>query len=215
MEARIGFGPTALLVPLGLLVLTLMHTAFGGGPGLWSTNFIENCEAFIPIAMGLLSAPLLLVEAEEHTWELNGMLPVSSIAGVRLLALVGGAWVFTLVWLLLLRMIWGPVPFWQGVLAAWGPGLFLGGLATLTGTATGRVSFGYLMAIGIPVADLVLKLLGGFQAFWPLDLVNVFAYRWAIPFPAWWVVKTVMAVAGLLLYAVAIRRWRTYGTAEL
>jgi hypothetical protein len=212
LELRVGWGPTAWLVPLGLVVLTLMHTGFGGGPPLWRVNFIENCEAFVPVAMGLASAPILLVEAEEHTWELTGMLPVSAVAGLRLVAVVGGQWLLVLAWLAGLRLVWGPVPYWQGFLAAWGPGLFLGGLATLTASAAGRVSLGYLMALGLPVADLVLKLLGALAAAPLLQFVNVFAYRWPAAVPPWWAVKTAMAAAGLLLYALAIRGWRTHGT---
>jgi hypothetical protein len=215
LELRLALNPTVWLVPAALVLLALMHTGLGGGAAVWARHWVENAEAFVPIAFGIMSAPLLLVEADEHTWEMNGMLPVPRVAGVRLLAVVGGGWLVTLLWLAVLRVAFGPVPFWNGVLAALGPGLFLGGLAAWVAARTARVAMGYLMAVGVPVADLVLKLLGGFQVLWPLQLLDVFAYRWMTPLPPWWVVKVVMAAGGLYCYAMAIRHWRQYGIGQL
>lgn len=215
MEAKVAWAPSMVLVPLGLLVLALMHTGLGGGPRLWARHWVENCEAFLPIGFGLMSAPLLLVEMEEGTWEMAGALPMTQLGMVRIVTVVGGGWIFVLGGLLFLRIGFGPVPFLAGFLAALGPGLMLGGLSTLVAVATGRVAMGYLMAIGIPVADLVLKLLGAFAAFWPLQLVNVFAYRWPVrPMGFEWVVAF-MALLGVFLYAAAIGRWRFYTVQQM
>jgi hypothetical protein len=211
LEARLALGPTFWLVPLALAVLTAMHTGLGGGSGVWARHWIENSESFVPVAMGLMSAPLLLVEEEDGTWEQTGMLPVPRVAGVRLLAAVGGALGLSLVWMGVLWLWFGPTPFWAGVLAMLGPSLFLGGLATWLATRTTRVAVGYLVAVGVPVVDLVLKLLGAYQAVWPLQFLDLFVYRWATPIPAWWAVKLVMLLVGLWAYAWTIRHWRAYG----
>lgn len=210
IEAKVAWAPTMVLVPLGLLLLALMHTGFGGGSSLWARHWAENCEAFLPIGFGLLSAPLLLVEVEEGTWEMTGALPMTHLGMVRIVAVVGGEWILALLGLLFLRIVFGPVPFLTGFLAALGPGLMLGGVSTLVAVATGRVAMGYLMAIGIPVADLVLKLLGAFTALWPLQLIDVFAYRWPVRPLGFGPVVVFMALLGVFLYVMAIGRWRFY-----
>lgn len=211
LELKLAGGAPWILVPLGLLVLTLMHTGLGGGAAQWAPHWAENCEAFLPLGFGIGSASLLLVEHDEGMLEMASALPLPRLARTRTLALVGGAWLLVLVWLLLLRVAFGPVPFWTGVWAALGPGLFLGGGSALVASWSGRVALGYLVAIGVPVMDLVLQLLGVFYRLWPLQLVNVFAYRWATPEPGWVMVKIVMGLLGLWLYRRAIRGWRDAG----
>jgi len=214
LEWRLAVGPPWLLVPLGLVVLALMHTGLGGGPSVWARHWPENCEAFVPIGFGIGSASLLLVEQDDGMLEMVAPLPMPRLALTRLLAVVGGGWLLVLLWLGLLDLVFGPVPFWTGVLAALGPGLLLGGAAMLAATWSGRAAVGYLVAIGVPVMDLVLQLLGVLRAAWPLQFVNVFAYRWAAPEPGWLVVKVVMVLAGVWLYLAAIRGWRA-ASAEL
>lgn len=211
LELKLGWGAPWLLVPLGLVVLTLMHTGLGGGPSVWARHWAENCEAFIPIGFGIGSASILLVEHEEGMLEMAAPLPLPRMARARMAGLVGGAWLLVLVWLAILRVLFGPVPFATGLVAAFGPGLLLGGGAALVASVSGRVALGYLVAIGLPVMDLVLQLLGVFHHLWPLQVVNVFAYRWATPLPGWLAVKVIMGLAGLWLYARAIRGWRDAG----
>ena len=208
LELKLAGGVPWILVPLGLLVLTLMHTGLGGGSAQWAPHWVENCEAFLPLGFGIGSASLLLVEHDEGMLEMASALPLPRLARTRTLALVGGAWLLTLAWLLLLRVLWGPVPFWAGVGAALGPGLLLGGGSALVASWSGRVALGYLVAIGVPVMDLVLQLLGVFYRLWPLELGNVFAYRWATPEPGWVVVKIVMGLVGVWLYRRAMLGWR-------
>ena len=215
IEARLALSPPVWLIPLALVVMAAMHTGLGGGPAVWARHWAENCEAFFPIAFGLASAPLLLVEQEEGQLEVTGAYPMARVARTRLLAVVGSGWGVVLAGLVLLRLVFGPVPFWTGVLAALGPGLFLGGLACWTAVASGRVTLGYLLAVGVPVMDLMLRLLGGFTLVWPLQFVNVFAWRWPLATPPWWVVKVVMAVVGLWLYGRASGYWRAYAVRQL
>lgn len=210
LEFRLALSPAAYAIPLGLLLLALMHTGLGGGTGLWARHWAENCEAFLPIGFGLMSSPLLLVEPDEGVTEMAGSFPLTEVAAFRMAVVVGGGWIAVTLGLWLLSVVWGPVPLLTGVLAALGPGLLLGGIACWAAAASGRVTMGYLAAVGIPVADLVLKLLGAFTRFWPLQFANVFSYRWALAVPAWWEVKVVMAVVGILCYLMAMGRWRRY-----
>jgi hypothetical protein len=214
-EVRLAMSPGFWLLPLAWLVLAAMRSPLGGGAAVWARHFPENCEAFLPVAVGIASTPALLAEEEQGLWELNGALPVGRVAAVRMGAFVGGMWLATIAWLVVLRFTFGPVPFGSGLLAASGPGLLLGGLGTWAATATGRVTMGYLMVVGLPVADLILKILGAFSAVPVLNWLNVFAYRWAVPAPPWPVVKAVMAVLGILLYAVTVVRWRHYGLRQV
>jgi hypothetical protein len=215
LEARLALAPPVWLIPAAWMVMAAMHTGLGGGPGVWSRHWTENCEAFFPIAFGLASAPLLLVEQEDGQLEVTGAYPMARVARTRLLAVVGGGWAAVLAGLVVLRLGFGPVPFWSGVLAALGPGLFLGGLSCWAATASGRATLGYLLAVGVPVMDLVLRLLGGFQVLWPLQFINVFAWRWPLPEPPWWLVKVAMAGAGFALYARAAGYWRAYAVRQL
>lgn len=212
LELKLGWGAPWILVPLGLVVLTLMHTGLGGGSSQWARHWGENCEAFVPLGFGIGSASLLLVEHDEGMLEMAAPLPMPRVARARMLVLVGGAWLLVLLWLAVLRVAFGPVPFATGLAAALGPGLLLGGGAALVASASGRVALGYLVAIGLPVMDLVLQLLGVFYRLPPLEMLNVFAYRWPTPLPGWVAVKAVMGLAGLWLYARAIRGWRDAGT---
>jgi hypothetical protein len=215
LEAVLALAPAVWLIPVALLVIAFMHGGLGGGAALWAVHFPENTEAMLPIAFGLASAHLLLVEHDDGQIEMAGAYPMGAVARTRLLALVGGGWVLVFLGFLVLRILFGPVPFWTGLLTALGPGLFLGGISCWLAAYTGRVTMGYLMAIGIPVMDLVLRLLGGFQVLAPLQFVNVFAWRWALATPPWWTVKVVMAAAGLLFYAKAAGSWRVYSVHHL
>ena len=215
LEAALALAPAVWLIPIAVVVVALMHTGIGGGAALWAVHFPENTEAMLPIAFGLASAHLLLVEQDDGQLEMTGAYPMAAVARARLLAVVGGGWAFVFVAFLVLRILFGPVPFWTGVLTALGPGLFLGGIACWVAAYTGRVTMGYLMAVGIPVMDLVLRLLGGFQILEPLQFLNVFAWRWAVSAPPWWAVKVVMAAAGLLFYVTAAWSWRVYSVRHL
>ncbi|MGC8488203.1 MAG: hypothetical protein ACP5QO_08285 [Clostridia bacterium] len=215
LEAALALAPAVWLIPAALVVLGFMHTGIGGGAGVWRANFPENTEALLPVAFGLASAHLLLVEHDDGQIEITGAYPMAAVARTRLLALIGGGWLLVLVGLLALRVLFGPVPFWSGVLTGIGPGLFLGGIACWAAASTGRVTMGYLLAVGIPVMDLVLRLLGGFHVLWPLQFLNVFAWRWPLVTPPWWLVKVLMGAVGLFCYARAAGSWRTYSVRHL
>jgi hypothetical protein len=215
LELKLALGAPWALVPVGLVVLLLMHTGLGGGSAAWAAHWAENCEAFIPIGFGIGSSSLLLVEHDEGTVEMVSPLPMPRLARARVLSVVGGMWILVVVWLLILRVLFGPVPFFTGMVAALGSGLLLGGASVLAATVSGRVALGYLVAIGVPVLDLVLQLLGVFRLLWPLQFINVFAYRWATPEPGWMPVKLVMVVVGIILYLNAMRRWRGASTSQL
>jgi|SRR5579875_3400912 len=215
LEASLALAPAVWLIPIALLVMALMHTGLGGGPGVWAVHFPENTEALFPVAFGLASAHLLLVEQDDGQLEITGAYPMARVARTRMVAVVGGGWGLVLIGLLALRVVFGPVAFWTGVLTGMGPGLFLGGIACWASAASGRVTLGYLLVVGIPVMDLVLRLLGGFDVWWPLQFVNVFAWRWPLAHPPWWLVKVMMAAAGIFCYGRASASWRAYSVRHL
>lgn len=83
------------------------------------------------------------------------------------------------------------------------------GLALWASALTKRVAVGYLVAIALPVSDLIVRVLGGFQAFPLLQFVNLFAFRWPITSVNWQIVAVTQFVTGFLLMTMAIifARW--------
>ncbi len=186
-----------MLLPLAILFIALTHGILELASN-WQRHFVENCESFIPLTLALITTPLLLVDSEAGMVELGATLPKRNILQLRWLLLWMSCWGFLLASLEGMNLVWGPVLFWRGVLAALGPSLFLTALAVWSATLSGRVAVGYLVAIGLPVADLILRILGAFSAFPPLQLLDTFAYRWNISTVPWYDVKWLMLFMGLL-----------------
>jgi len=195
-EARITFSLTLVLVPVALLLVALTHGVLEPA-ALWRRHFIEDCESFIPIALALITTPLLLVDSEAGMVELSATLPRRTILQVRWLTLWAACWALLLAGLEAMNLIWGPVLFWRGILAALGPSLFLTALAVWSATLSGRLAVGYLATIAFPVADLILRILGAYTVVPPLQLLDTFAYRWTMASPPWYAVKLFMLVVGL------------------
>lgn len=208
-EFKIAGGLVTGLVVAALILIALTHGVLELAVN-WRKHFIENSESFIPLALALASAPMLLVDSEHHMTELTSSLPQVAILHTRWLALWGPMWMVLLCGMEVMNLIWGPVHFWDGVLAALGPGLFLTGLAIWAGLLSARVAVAYLVAIGLPVADLILRILGAFTVIPPLQLLDVFAYRWTMASPAWWEVKWFMLIIGAALIEGAIRHRRRF-----
>jgi hypothetical protein len=202
-------GPEAALPVVALIVFTALH-AFGppGGTESWRALFVENCQSLLPVGIALAAVPALLRDAEHGTVEGALVLPARAVAAARLLLVLGGGALLSILWLGLLAALWGPVAFGAGMWAALGPTLWLSGLGALGGAAAGRATVGYLLVLGWPTGDLVLRLLGAFQAFPALQWLNVFAYRWPLATPSWPAVAGGQAVAGaaLLLWALLAAR---------
>ncbi len=196
-EARIFWSFTLALIPVALALIALTHGVLEPA-SLWRRHFIENCESFIPIALALITAPLLLVDSEAGMVELSATLPLRAILQARLLGLWGMSWALLLLGLEAMNLLWGPVPFWSGILAAIGPSLFLTALAVWSATLSGRLAVGYLATIALPVADLILRILGAYAAVPPLQLLDTFAYRWSMASPSWYAVKLFMLVVGFV-----------------
>jgi hypothetical protein len=200
LEAAVVLGPDTALPVIALVLVTLLHaTAPALGPESWRALFVENCASFLPVGLALAVVPALLRDAEHGTLDAAIGLPARRIAAARLTVLLGGGAALAALWLGVLAAFWGPVPYGAGLYAAMGPTLFLSGLGLLSATLAGRATVGYLTVIGWPLGDLVLRLLGAFQAAPPLQWLDVFAYRWPLPHPEWSAVDAVQAVVGALL----------------
>ncbi len=198
-------GPETALPAVALAVFTALH-AFGPatGPESWRALFVENCQSLLPVGVALAAVPALLRDAEHGTVEGALVLPARTVGFSRLFLVLAGSAILALLWLGLLAAAWGPVAFAAGLWAALGPTLFLSGLGVLAGAATGRSSVGYLLVLGWPTADLVLRLLGAFQAIPALQWLNVFAYRWPLALPAWPAVAGLQALLGAALLLAAL-----------
>ncbi len=198
-----------LAVALGLLALT--HGALELAQN-WPKHFVENMESFVPTAVALISAPMLVADGEQGMLEVSATLPHKRIAQVRWLVVWGASWAAILAGAEIMNIIWGPVAFWTGVAAALGPALFLSGLAIWASVLTARLVLGYLVAVGLAAADLILRVLGAFNAVPALQFLDVFAYRWNIAAVSWKWVVLFMGIAGLCLIQCAIqtaeRFWR-------
>jgi hypothetical protein len=198
-------GPETALPAVALIVFTALH-AFGpaAGPESWRALFVENCQSLLPVGIALAAVPALLRDAEHGTVEGALVLPARAVGAARLVLVLGGGAALAVAWLALLAAAWGPVAFAAGLWAALGPTLFLAGLGVLAGAATGRASVGYLLVLGWPTADLVLRLLGTFPTIPLLQWLNVFAYRWPLPAPAWPAVAGLQALLGAALLLAAL-----------
>jgi hypothetical protein len=203
-----------LLLVLALVLLALTHGALELARN-WQKHFVENMESFLPLALALLSTPMLITDSEQGMVELNATLPHRAILAVRFLAIWGVSWAFLLAGAECLNLLWGPVPFWSGVLAAFGPAVFLTGLAFWATLITVRVAVGYLVAIGLCVTDLILKILGAFAAVPALQLIDAFSYRWASPGLSWWIPKVFMLAVGIILIVQAIQLSKRYWSRAL
>lgn len=213
LEWPVLAGPETGLPVVALLLVTLLHAVGPAvGPESWRSLFVENCASFVPIGLALAAVPSLLRDAEHGTLEEVLTLPSVGVTARRLILLLGGGGLLTVLWLAVLAAVWGPVAYAEGLAAALGPTLFLTGLGTLLATAAGRATVGYLGVIGWPLGDLVLRLLGAFAAWPSLQALDVFAYRWPAPGVPWAAVDAGQAAAGALLLAVTVagsrRLWR-------
>ncbi|PSR22892.1 MAG: hypothetical protein C7B45_05175 [Sulfobacillus acidophilus] len=203
-----------LLLAVALALLALTHGPLELARN-WQRHFIENMEAFVPLSLALLSAPMLIADSEQGMVELNATLPHRAILTVRFLAVWAVSWAFLLAGAEFMNLLWGPVPFWSGVLAAFGPAVFLTGVAFWATLITARVSVGYLVVIGLCVTDLILKILGAFATVPALQLIDTFSYRWATPALSWWVPKVFMLAVGIVLIVQAIRLVARYWSRSL
>lgn len=199
LELRAALGPEALMPVLALLLVAVMKMASPTrGPESWSALFTENVESFVAIAIALAMVPLLLREMEHRVLE-EGITSRPQFVGLmRFVLFFGGFWGLSILWLGLLDLFWGPVAFAQGLYAGLGPSLLLSGVGTYGALRTGRSSVGYLLGIGWALADLILRLLGALAG--PLQIINVFAYRWPAPGISWQEVAAVQGLVGLAVW---------------
>ncbi|PSR33145.1 MAG: hypothetical protein C7B46_11285 [Sulfobacillus benefaciens] len=190
-----------LLVALALLGLThgVLEFAYN-----WRKHYIENMESFFPIAMAIITTPVFLVDHEDNVLEHEATSPMRAISHWRLAVLWTTMWFVVMVVGLGFDAIWGPVDFWAGAYATLGPAVFLSGLAIWTTLLTNRLAVGYLTVLSLAAADLILRILGAFQALWGLQLLDLFAFRWNITTLPWPWVKTFMLITGVLLIEGAI-----------
>jgi hypothetical protein len=210
LEWLVAAGPEALLTPVALVVFTALHAVGPStGPEAWRSLFVENCQSLLPIAIALGLVPVLLRDAEHGTLEEAITLPASRLAAVRLALLGLGPAALAVAWLAVLAALWGPVAFGEGLFAALGPTLFLSGLGAWAALATGRATVGYLVVIGWPLGDLVLRLLGAFAGLPALQVLDVFAYRWPVPRVPWVLVDVLQAAGGAALWARVVLGVRT------
>ncbi|WP_053959125.1 hypothetical protein [Sulfobacillus thermosulfidooxidans] len=198
----IGWMPV-ILAGISVTLLALTH-----GPlelaRLWQHHFIENCEAFFPLTYAFITAPLMVIDHEFGMIELTSSLPRQQILLVRWAISWGMATVVNTVFVAVMIDLWGPVKLGAGILAALGPLFLESSLALWASALTKRVAVGYLVAIALPVSDLIVRILGGFQALPFLQLANLFAYRWPVTRLNWQIVSITQFVIGFLLMSMAI-----------
>lgn len=209
MELRLLPQASYLLVLLALLLLGLTHGVLELSQN-WQMHFIENMESFFPLALALITTPILLTDSEQGMTELNATLPHRRILITRVWVVWGASWIVIVAGSETMNLFWGPVPFWSGMLAVLGPALFLSGLAVWATLLTARVAVGYVVALGLPVADLILRVLGAFRAVPALQLIDTFSYRWVTPSMAWWIPKLFMLIAGTVLLERAVANSQRY-----
>lgn len=210
LEWPVVAGPETALPVVALLLLTALHAAGPAvGPESWRALFVENCQSLLPPAIALAAVPALLRDAEHGRLEGAAVLPVRAVALARLAIVIGGSGLLAALWLTALSLLWPPVALLAGLGAALGPTLLLAGLGLLAGTLAGRATVGYLVVLGWPLGDLVLRLLGAFQAIPALQWLDVFAYRWPAAGAAWPAVAQFQGVCGLVLLAALVAAART------
>jgi hypothetical protein len=192
------------LLPWGLLAIALILVGLTHGvlelAVRWQRHFVENMEAFFPLALAFSTAPLLTLDADQNMIELTAKIPVTRLLHLRLLAIWGPFLLLASGVLAIMTAFFGPVPWQVGLFAGMAPAALLSGLALATASLTGRVAVGYLVAIGLSVADLILRVLGAFQAVPLLQWIDCFAYRWPVVGPpTWQVVSLGQLLMGLVL----------------
>lgn len=202
MQRKI-FAEWTILGPLGWLLLGLALALMGLTHGVlelasrWQHHFVENCEAFFPLALALATAPLILLEAEQGMIELTFKLPTRRILNLRWFSIWGPFILLAGVVLTLMSLAFGPVDWVHGLWAGIGPAALLSAIAVAGASYSGRLAVGYVAAIALLVTDLILRVLGAFSALPILQWIDCFAYRWPTPDPTWQVVSSVQLIIGL------------------
>ncbi|MCL4521292.1 MAG: hypothetical protein M1415_06865 [Firmicutes bacterium] len=193
-----------ILLLLALALMGLTHGVLEQA-SRWQPHFVENLEAFFPLALALSTAPLLTLDVDQNMVEVTARVPSRPVLHLRWLAIWGPFLIFAGLVLTVMTFFFGSVPWPQGVLAGLAPSAFLAGLATWGASLSGRTAAGYLLAIGILVADLILKVMGAFASFPSLQWIDCFAFRWPISgAPSWQTVSLLQLVVGLGLIEAAI-----------
>lgn len=214
MELRVLPQVSYLLLLVALVLMGLTHGVMELAQN-WPTHFIENMESFFPVALALISTPILIADSQQSMTELTATLPHKKILITRVYVVWALSWLVILIGTDIMNLLWGPVPFWEGMLAALGPALFLSGLAVWATLFTTRVAVGYLVVLGLPAADLILKVLGAFNAVPWLQLINTFSYRWMTPGVPWWIPKLMMLVVGTILMERGVAKINQYWSRTL
>ncbi len=200
----------AIVGPLPWIFLSISLLAVGLTHGVleqaarWPDPLVENAEAFLPLALALSAAPLLTIEYDQGMIELSPRLPLRRSLHLRWLAVWGPFFLISAVGLRVMTHFFGTVNGWSLALAVLGPGAFLGGLSLLAASLSGKAAVGYVSAIALVVADLVLRELGLFASAPRLQWINAFAYRWQLPAPAWQGVSLAQLAAGFVLMEATI-----------
>lgn len=197
----------AIVGPLPWIFLSISLLAVGLTHGVleqaarWPDPY---AEAFLPLALALSTAPLLTLEHDQGMIELSPRIPLRRSLHLRWLAVWGPFLLISAVGLGIMTHFFGAVNGWSLALAVLGPGAFLGGLSLLAASLSGKPAVGYVSAIALVVADLVLRGLGLFASSPRLQWINAFAYRWQLPAPAWQGVCLAQLAAGFVLMEAAI-----------
>ncbi len=194
----LGWVPWVLL-GLALVLVGLTHGVLEVA-SRWQRHFVENIEAFFPLALALSTAPLMTLEVDQNMIELTAKVPRRRALHLRWLALWGPFFILAALILTAMSQVFGPVPWSDGILAGLGPSALLSGLAVASASLSGRAAVGYLAAIGLLVADLILRVLGAFAAHPSLQWIDCFAYRWPLTGPpTWQIVALAQLTVGLVL----------------
>lgn len=200
------------LIVLPLLLLGLTHGVLGSAHH-WQHHYIANLELYFPLALAWLSTPILIADQAPGMGRIGTALPRRWILAARVYLVWGISWIIILAGTGVMSRVWGPVPYWSGMLAVLGPAVLLSSLSVWTTILTSRSATGYLAALGLPTADLILRALGAFAVLPELQLFDVFSYRWAVAGVAWWVPKLFMLVVGTALFERAVAT-RAHADAE-
>ncbi len=191
-----------VLATLALALVALSHGVLAS-TALWRRDFVENCEAIFPLAFALATGPLLQVDVRHRMVEFTSMLPGRLVLHLRWLA-IWGPFVGAATIIIIMVGFWGPVRSGPAALAAMGPAALLSGLTVWSTSYSGRVTVGYLVAVGLLATDLVLRHLGAFAFIPLLQWIDCFAYRWPLASPGWVSVCWSQLGFGLFLIEYAI-----------
>ena len=205
LEWRIvGRAPWVLLA-LALTLVGLTHGVLASA-GLWRRNFVDHCDAVFPMALALATGPLLQLDAEHHLVEFTSALPRRLVLHLRWLAIWGPFIGVAAIILIIMAGLWGPVRSGPVALATMGPAALLSGLSVWSTGYSGRLTVGYLVTVGLPGTDLVLRHLGAFALIPALQWIDCFAFRWPLTSPGWISVCWGQLGFGLFLIEYAILR---------